>query len=111
MSSTEYSVCTFCVMSVLRSFAVRLRPVPKATIMPPTETVLALLPVPSVMRRSLARTMGGAVIGCTWLRVLPSATGPSVVNSGLLSPKATFQSSVLALVRSNFHRLPRLSPA
>ncbi len=65
--------------------------------------------------RSLARTVGAAVIGCTLGRVVAdSDAGPFAVNSGLLvaePPNATSQSASLALVRSNFHRLPWLSPA
>lgn len=74
--------------------------------------ILALSARTQVMLDRWGRTMGRAVIGCTLSRVvLASAAGPRVVKSSLLSPKATFQSLSVALVRSNFQRLPRLSPA
>ena len=62
--------------------------------------------------RSVAQTPVRMMLANPDLRVvLVSVAGPRVVNSGLLSPKATFQSLSVALVRSNFQRLPRLSPA
>lgn len=77
--------------------------------MPPTGTVLAVGPDPTVMLRSLGRTIGGAVIGCTWSRVvLAMVAGPRAVNNGLLLPKATCHSLSVALVRSNFQKVAQI---